>query len=88
MLLSANWDGGFDMDTFPLQTGPHPLAYFMHWTAAAREKKNTDPSQCPRGKTACKAEWYLDVMFIKLCFNLNVGLGIEKYKVSFQSFVF
>lgn len=39
MVLSANWDDGFDMDTFPLSTGPHPLAYFMHWTAVARKKK-------------------------------------------------
>jgi len=47
------------------------------------KKKNPDPSQCPRGKRSCKEKWYSDVTFIKFCVNFNVGVGIEKYKISF-----
>lgn len=60
----------------------------IHWLISCteqllQEKKNPDPSQCPRGKGSCKKKWHSDVMFIKLCFNLNGHLGIEKYKDSF-----
>lgn len=59
----------------------------IHWLISCteqllQEKNNPDPSQRPRGKRSCKEKRYSDVMFIKLCFNLNVDLGIENYKVS------
>lgn len=62
----------------------------IHWLISCTEqllqekKKNPDPSQCPRGKGSCKKKWHSDVMFIKLSFNLNGGLGIEKYKTTFN----